>query len=228
MQGFYFNSWKGGDGPNADRLLTLLSEVDVAAADDPRLDRALDFVSPTEDRTLFRFEQRGAYDREILRSLYDELPRDVSGKASEHRADAHRRFIAMARRRAFFERRDAGWRSMLPYKTAYELLEVVRGDSGAEGSCSNRCSSPSTEARGSRGLSASAPTSRSRYAASRVAACAPTGSTRASASVALNAHASRSRFVEHMPTGLLLRYHDPAGLDVSCSSRSTSTRCSGA
>ena len=56
IQGFYFNSWRGGDAPNADRLLTLLSEVDVADADDPRLDRALDFVSPSEDRTLFRFE----------------------------------------------------------------------------------------------------------------------------------------------------------------------------
>ena len=84
-------------------------------------------ISPTEDRTSFRFEQRGNYDREILRSLYDELPRDVSGKASAHRAEAHQRFIAMARRRAFFERRDMGWRSMLPYKTADDLLAVEAG-----------------------------------------------------------------------------------------------------
>ena len=117
----------------ADRLLALLSEIDVAEADDPRLDRALDFVSPTEDRTLFRFERRGNYDSEILRSLYDELPRDVSGQPSSHRAKAHRRFIAMARRRAFFERRDAGWRSMLPYKMADELLSIVRGGRSPEG-----------------------------------------------------------------------------------------------
>ena len=122
VQGYYFNSWRGSDTPNADRLLTLLSEVDVAELDDPRLDRVLDFISPAEDHTLFRFERRGNYDREILRSLYDELPRDVSGRASTHRAEAHRRFIAIARRRAFFERRDTGWRSMLPYKTADELL----------------------------------------------------------------------------------------------------------
>lgn len=93
MQGYYFNSWRGGDAPNADRLLTLLSEIDVGEADDPRLDRALAFVSPTEDRTLFRFERRGNYDREILGSLYDDLPRDASGRASAHRATAHRRFI---------------------------------------------------------------------------------------------------------------------------------------
>src|SRR4051812_7469749 len=97
----------GGDEPNADRLLTLLREVDVADADDPRLDRTLDFVSPEEDRTLFRFERRANFDREMLRRLYDELPRDFSGRPSAHRAEAHRRFIGMARRRAFFERRDS-------------------------------------------------------------------------------------------------------------------------
>src|SRR5690606_24241956 len=58
----------------------------------------------------------------------DALPRDVSGKVSAYRAEAHRRFIAMTRRRAFFERRDTGWRAMLPYKTADELLAVVRGE----------------------------------------------------------------------------------------------------
>lgn len=214
VQGFYFNSWKGGEGPTADRLLTLLSEVDVAAADDPRLDRALDFVSPTEDRTLFRFEQRGGYDREVLRSLYDELPRDVSGKASEHRADAHRRFIAMARRRAFFERRDAGWRSMLPYKTADELLAVVRGDKGAE-----ELLEPLLVAI-NRGEGLTRPERIGNNLALEVRRVEG-GSVRSYRlyprerfSVSLNDHASRSRFVEHMPTGLLLRYHDPAGLDA--------------
>jgi serine/threonine protein kinase len=214
VQGFYFNSWKGGDAPNADRLITLLSEVDVAAADDPRLDRALDFVSPTEDRTLFRFEQRGAYDREILRSLYDELPRDVSGKASEHRADAHRRFIAMARRRAFFERRDAGWRSMLPYKTADELLAVVRGDKGAEGLLEpllvaiNRGEGLTRPERIGNNLALEV--RRVEGGSVRSYRLYP----RERFSVSLNDHATRSRFVEHMPTGLLLRYHDPAGLDA--------------
>jgi len=214
VQGFYFNSWKGGEGPNADRLLTLLSGVDVAEADDPRLDRALDFVSPSEDRTLFRFEQRGNYDREILRSLYDELPRDVSGKASEHRADSHRRFIAMARRRAFFERRDAGWRSMLPYKTADELLAVVRGDKGADGLLGpllvaiNRGEGLTRPERIGNNLALEI--RRVEGGSVRSYRLYP----REHFSVSLNDHASRSRFIEHMPTGLLLRYHDPAGLDA--------------
>ena len=45
IQGFYFNSWMAGDESNGDRLLTLLKDVDVGRATDPRLDRALDFVS---------------------------------------------------------------------------------------------------------------------------------------------------------------------------------------
>lgn len=213
-QGFYFNSWRGGDGPNADRLLTLLAEVDVAEADDPRLDRALDFVSPAEDRTLFRFERRGIYDREVLRSLYDELPRDVSGKASEHRANAHRRFIAIARRRAFFERRDSGWRSLLPYKTADELLAVVRGERGPD-----RLLEPLLVAI-NRGEGLTRPERIGNNLALEVRRVEG-GSVRSYRvyprerfSLSLADQASRSRFVEHMPTGLVLRYHDPAGLDA--------------
>ncbi|NTX13533.1 protein kinase [Myxococcus sp. CA056] len=208
IQGFYFNSWKGGDAPSADRLLTLLSEVDVAEADDPRLDRALDFVSPTEDRTLFRFERRGNYDREILRRLYDELPRDVSGKASEHRAEAHRRFIAMARRRAFFERRDTGWRSMLPYKTADELLAVVCGARPPEGLLEPLLVAIN------RGEGLTRPEHIGNNLALEVRRVEG-GSVRSYRlyprerfSLALADQSSRSRFVEHMPTGLVLRYQD--------------------
>jgi hypothetical protein len=212
VQGYYFNSWKGGDSPNADRLLTLLSEVDVAEADDPRLDRALDFVSPTEDRTLFRFERRGNYDREILRSLYDELPRDVSGRVSVHRAEAHRRFIAMARRRAFFERRDTGWRSMLPYKTADELLSVVRGETKPEGLLDSLLVAIN------RGEGLTRPERIGNNLALEVRRV-DGGSVRSYRlyarerfSLELADQATRSRFVEHMPTGLVLRYQDQAGL----------------
>lgn len=208
IQGFYFNSWRGGDAPNADRLLTLLSEVDVADADDPRLDRALDFVSPTEDRTLFRFEQRGHYDREILRSLYDELPRDVSGKVNTHRAEAHRRFIAMARRRAFFERRDTGWRAMLPYKTADDLLAVVRGDRRPDGLLEPLLVAIN------RGEGLTRPERIGNNLALEVRRV-DGGSVRSYRlyprerfSLSLADQASRSRFVEHMPTGLVLRYQD--------------------
>lgn len=212
VQGYYFNSWRGGDTETSDRLLTLLAEVDVADADDPRLDRALDFVSPTDDRSLFRFERRGNYDRDVLRSLYDELPRDVSGRATTHRAESHRHFVAMARRRAFFERRDAGWRSMLPYKSAEDLLAIVRGERKPE------------ELLGSllvainRGEGLTRPERIGNHLALEVRRVEG-GSVRSYRlysrdrfSLSLADPASQSRFVEHMPTGLVLRYEDKAGL----------------
>ena len=212
VQGYYFNSWKGSDGANADRLLTLLSEVDVAEADDPRLDRALDFVSPTEDRTLFRFERRGNYDREILRSLYEELPRDVSGRPSVHRADAHRHFIAVARRRAYFERRDTGWRSMLPYRAADDLLSVVRGDCQPGGLLEALLIAIN------RGEGLTGPERIGNHLALEVRRV-DGGSIRSYRlyprecfSLALADQGARSRFVEHMPTGLVLRYEGEAGL----------------
>ncbi len=71
---FYFNSWMGGELGSADRLLTLLAEIDVGKAADPRLDRALDFHSPRQLSGLLGFESRGRYDLEILTRLYEDLP----------------------------------------------------------------------------------------------------------------------------------------------------------
>lgn len=124
--GFYFNAWMGAESSTIDRLLTLLQDVDLGAASDPRLDRGLDFVSPTQDRSRFGFADRGRYDHDVLRTLYENLPRDVSGKPTPHRTETHRRYVAMARRRAFFERRDSGWREMLPYRSADRMLKMVR------------------------------------------------------------------------------------------------------
>ncbi|XZE45219.1 methylation-associated defense system protein kinase MAD6 [Pirellulaceae bacterium SH467] len=133
IQGFYFNSWMGGDEPNADRLLTLLKDVDVGPAVDPRLDRALDFVSPTEDRSLFSFAQRGTYDEEILRRSFDELPREIANKSGKFRAEAHQKYVALLRRRSFFERRDSSWKAMLPYRSAEQLLTIIANRSVTSG-----------------------------------------------------------------------------------------------
>jgi serine/threonine protein kinase len=212
VQGFYFNSWKGGDAPNADRFLTLLSEVEVAEADEPRLDRMLDFVSPDDDRSLFRFERRGNYDCEILRRLFQVLPRDFSGRPTKHGAEAHRQFISMARRRAFFERRDTFWRAMLPYKTADQLLSVVHGECGPD-----TLLDPLLLAI-NRGEGLNRPESIGNQVALEVRRV-DGGSVRCYRlyprdrfSLALNDQASRSRFVEHMPSGLVLRYQDGTGL----------------
>ncbi|WP_303785789.1 serine/threonine protein kinase [Azovibrio restrictus] len=126
-QSFYFNSWMGGDALTGDRLLNLLAEVDVGKTEDPRFDRSLDFVSP-DDQGLFRFSARADFDREVLGRLFDDLPRDGTGQPGKGRFKAHRQYLAMARRRYFFERRDQGWKAMLPYRTAERLVAIVRGE----------------------------------------------------------------------------------------------------
>jgi len=78
---YYFNSWMGGGQQTSDRLLTLLSDLDVGKQEDPRFDRGLDFVQP-DDRALFRFERRGKFDFEVLKRLFGELPRGVSDSSA--------------------------------------------------------------------------------------------------------------------------------------------------
>jgi serine/threonine protein kinase len=123
---YYFNSWLGGGEPNGDRLISLLAEVDVGRLEDPRFDRGLDFVQP-DDRALFRFEQRGNFDYEVLKRLFGDLPRGVTEVSVRQRAQVHREYVAMARRKHFFERRDTGWERMLPYRSAKRMVDIVRG-----------------------------------------------------------------------------------------------------
>jgi hypothetical protein len=204
----------GGDGPNADRLVALLREVDVAEAEDPRLDRALDFLPPDEDHGLFRFDRRGNFDREILRSIHEQLPRDFSGKPSTHRADSHRRFIAMGRRRAFFERRDQTWRGMLPYRTADRLLAAVRGAFAAGDLLASVIHAIN------RGEGLNHPERLGDHLALEVRRVEG-GSVRSYRlyprerfALSLKDEAVHSPFVEHIPSGLVLRYEGDAGLEA--------------
>jgi serine/threonine protein kinase len=205
-QGFYFNSWMGGDAGSADRLLKLLREIDVADGDDPRLDRALDFSSPAADKGLFRFEGRANYDRAVMGRLFDDLPRDYSGRTSGERAAAHRRFVGMARRRHFFERRDGGWRIMLPYATAERMLSAARGEQVPSELLDELLRAIN------RGEGLNRPERLDDNLALEVRRVEG-GSIRSYRlfpkerfSLALKDEASRARFVEHMPTGLVLRY----------------------
>ena len=209
--GFYFNSWMGGDTPSADRLLTLLKDVDVGSASDPRQDRAFDFVSPVADKSLFGFAERGQYDRDVLRSLFDLLPRDFSGKPSSHRAQTHQRYVAMARRRAFFERRDGGWTQMLPYKAAEKMLALVRGERALTDEL------PRLIQAVNRGEGLSDPQRLAGKLALQVRHVdrGTVRSYRVFAADRFSLHiaggAEAARFVEHMPSGMVLRYQGAFG-----------------
>ena len=123
---FYFNSWMGGGQKTSDRLLTLFGDLDVGKQEDPRFDRGLDFVQP-DDRALFRFERRGKFDLEVSKRLFGDLPRGWSDSTVRQRARKHREYVAMARRKHFFERRDMSWERMLPYRSAMRMIEIIRG-----------------------------------------------------------------------------------------------------
>lgn len=204
--GFYFNAWMGGSEPTADRLLGLLRGVDVGEAADPRLDRGFDFVSPTQDRSRFGFGDRGTYDHEVLGASYEHLPRDFSGRPSAHRVDGHRRYVAMARRRAFFERRDGRWRTLLPYRSAARMLALVQGKTSTEQTL------PAILQAINRAEGLLDPSSLSGSLALRVRHV-PNGTIRSYRlfdagrfALAVRDSAARARFVEHMPDALLLSF----------------------
>lgn len=205
---FYFNSWMGAESATVDRLLTLLQDVDVGEASDPRLDRSLDFVSPAHDRSRFGFADRGGYDHDVLRALYESLPRDFSGKPMPNRTESHRRYVAMARRRAFFERRDGGWWGMLPYRSGDRMLKMVRRESTLE------LALPELVQAINRGEGLLDPSRLEGSLALQVRQV-ERGTIRSYRlydgsrfRLSLRDGASRARFVEHMPDALVLSFDD--------------------
>ena len=126
LEGFYFNSWTGGECEQGDRLLKLLKEIDVGNVSEARVDRTLDFRKPLEIPGLMDFEARPeSYDRHILQSIYDTLPDDPGTSASQERFESHRRYVSAMRRLHYFECRDDSWRKLLPYRSAETMLTLI-------------------------------------------------------------------------------------------------------
>ena len=202
---FYFNSWMGGGQATSDRLLTLLSDLDVGKQEDPRFDRALDFVQP-DDRALFRFERRGQFDFEVLKRLFGDLPRGVSDSSVRHRARKHREYVAMARRKHFFERRDASWEKMLPYRSAKRMVEIVRGEMPIDELTSeilhaiNRGEGLQRPER--LGANLALQLRQVEHGTVRSYRLFPVEGF----GLQVQDFAAKARFVEHLPTGLLLKY----------------------
>ncbi len=126
LDGFYFNSWLGGSEGSNDRLISLLREIDVAEVSNPDLDRKLGFLSPDNHKpSRFNFDQRGNYDEELISALFRSLPRDYSSKNRARLISKHRNYLSHLRRRHFFERRDMGWKGMLPYISIEPFLNAI-------------------------------------------------------------------------------------------------------
>lgn len=127
VNGFYFNSWMGHGSNTQDRLLRLLQEIDIGLASNPELDRTFAFWGPDAlPQSRFGFAERGEYDDDLLNKIFNTLPRtsDVS-RLRPNEMRLHREYIAMLRRRQYFERRDNRWRQMLPYHRADRFLELI-------------------------------------------------------------------------------------------------------
>ncbi len=126
LDGFYFNSWLGGAEGSNDRLISLLREIDVADVSNPDLDRELGFLNPkTKVMSRFSFAERAGYDNELVETLFRDLPRDYSSKNRARLIAKHRNYLSHMRRRHFFERRDIGWKEMLPYGSIDPFLEAI-------------------------------------------------------------------------------------------------------
>lgn len=106
-----------------DRLVRRLRETDVGLVNSPTLDRRLDHDA---ERAVpwMTFEGRSDEAWRVMKALTQNTP--VPGDEVDFAVLLERRrtLQGMWRRWAYFERRDEGWRSMLPYKSI-ELLERI-------------------------------------------------------------------------------------------------------
>ena len=105
----------------------MLREIDVAKVSNPDLDRELGFLAPrTKDRSRFSFANRAGYDDALVDTLFRNLPRDYTIKYRARMIDKHRNYLSHIRRRHFFERRDIGWKEMLPYQSIEPFLNAIK------------------------------------------------------------------------------------------------------
>jgi len=106
-----------------DRLVRRLREADVGRVNHPILDRHLDYDI---DGALpwMTFDERSPAGAATLRRFASEVPRPSDDVPFPQVVEERRRLAGVLRRWAYFERRDEGWKGMLPY-TSVSLLEAV-------------------------------------------------------------------------------------------------------
>lgn len=120
----YFNAFGQEGAPNAiqgeDRLVRLLRQIDPAAVANPAVDRALHFRG-LGGLSMLAFDSRSPLAGEWLEE-WSQQSRSPAVQLQKH---------AFLRRLAFFERRDGGWRSMLPYRHWERFENIVQQQSEA-------------------------------------------------------------------------------------------------
>ncbi|AUX23769.1 uncharacterized protein SOCEGT47_042990 [Sorangium cellulosum] len=112
-----------GEERAVDRLVRRLREADIGLPNMPALDRRLAH-DPRAAVPWMTFERRSAEAWNALMTLTRSTPGPADDIALGDLLVARRRLIARWRRWAYFERRDDGWRAMVPYR-ATGLLERI-------------------------------------------------------------------------------------------------------
>lgn len=147
---FYYNGYaadgKPPEGRTDDRLVALLRQIDPAEAANPGTDRQLYFWG-LDGLPAMAFEERSPADEPLLQEVQYGL-RDGWEASQSVKAIASRwAYHAALRRKAFYERRDEAWRTMLPYRNLERFrratqqsenleelkLDLIQGLSVAEG-----------------------------------------------------------------------------------------------
>lgn len=140
---FYYNVLAGQDAREAqqvvlegeasagievrvDRLIDLLTQVDVALVSNPQIDREMHFDGKTGGPPLFDLYSRSHVDEIMLETLQNNLTFGFEIAQNNRLISDHRLFHYMERRKAFFERREVGWLKMLPYEQLGRFREVTQ------------------------------------------------------------------------------------------------------
>ena len=135
---FFYNAYAGHGEPLAgradgtilnrakdDRLVALLRQIDPAEIANPTTDRQIYFLK-LGGLQMMPFEGRSPADEPLMdaarRGLHDGWEAVQSGEAVRQCWVHH----ASLRRKAFFERRDDGWKGMLPYRNLALFRKVTQ------------------------------------------------------------------------------------------------------
>lgn len=114
-----------------DRLVRRLREVDIGLVNAPLLDRRL-YHEPGTAVPWMTFEERSRTAWEVMLEVTRNAPLPGDEDPIPNLLQKRRQLIAVWRRWAFFERRDDGWRGMLPYRSTHLLERIIHPQDEAD------------------------------------------------------------------------------------------------
>jgi len=115
-----------------DRLIDLVTQIDVALVSNPQIDREMHFDGKTGGPPLFDLSSRSHIDEIMLETLQNNLVFGFEVAQNPKLISLHRIFHHMERRKSFFERREDGWLKMLPYEQLSRFREVTQLESNEQ------------------------------------------------------------------------------------------------